>query len=265
MCTVVILRRPDHKWPLILAANRDEMATRSWRKPGRHWPDRIDVIAGLDVEAGGTWLGINDTGVIAGVLNRRGSLGRDAKLRSRGELPLEALDHADAVDAAAALAGLDGRSWRSFNMVIADNRDAFWIKSLGPDGTGRVAVAPIPEGLHMLTSGDLDDRASGRIATYLPKFRAAAIPDPDSGDWIAWEALLAAHGEGPETSDDARERSMSVITETGFGTLSSSLLALPSASDLGAVPIWRFAGGRPGDVPFMPIDLQGCRAHSMGD
>ena len=255
MCTVVILRRPDREWPLLLAANRDEMAHRPWKNPARHWPDRADVVAGLDVEAGGTWLGINDTGVVAGILNRRNSLGRDAKLRSRGELPLEALDHADAVDAAAALGRLDGRSWRAFNMVIADNRDAFWIKSLGPQGGGKVAVAPIAEGLHMLTSGELDDPASGRISTYLPKFRAAAIPDPAKCDWEAWEALLAAHGEGPESPDDARERSMSVITETGFGTLSSSLIALPSAAALGAAPIWRFAAGRPGETRFLPVIL----------
>jgi len=212
-------------------------------------------VAGLDIEAGGTWLGLNDTGVIAGVLNRRGSLGRDAKLRSRGELALEALDHADAVDAATALARLDGRSWRSFNMVIADNRDAFWIKSLGPSGDGKVAVAEISDGLHMLTSGELDDPASGRIATYLPRFRAAAPPDPDAGDWRGWEALLAARGEGPETPDDARERSMCVVTETGFGTLSSSLIALPSRAEPGLKPIWRFAAGRPGETPYKSIAL----------
>jgi uncharacterized protein with NRDE domain len=255
MCTVVILRRPDHAWPLLLAANRDEMASRPWKPPGRHWPDRADVVAGIDVEAGGTWLGLNDTGVVAGILNRRGSLGRDAKLRSRGELPLEALDHADAVDAAAALGALDGRAWRSFNMVIADNRDAFWIKSLGPDGDGTVTVRAIPEGLHMLTSGELDDAASGRIATFLPKFRAAAVPVPDAGDWRAWEALLAARGEGPETADQARESSMTVVTETGFGTLSASLIALPAATALGVKPIWRFAAGRPGVAPFQAVAL----------
>ena len=99
MCTVVFLRRPDHRWPLMLAANRDEMADRPWRKPGRHWPDRPDVIAGQDELAGGSWLGINDAGVVAGILNRKDSLGPDPALRSRGELVLEALDHADAVAA----------------------------------------------------------------------------------------------------------------------------------------------------------------------
>jgi hypothetical protein len=255
MCTVVVLRRPDHKWPLIFAANRDEMSTRPWKPPARHWPDRADLVAGLDVEAGGTWLGINDTGVIAGVLNRRGSLGRDAKLRSRGELALEALDHADAVDAAAALAALDGRSYRSFNMVVADNRDAYWIKGLGPAGDGKVLVAEIPEGVSMLTAVDLNDPASGRIAAYLPRFRAARAPDPDSGDWAAWEALMAGREKVQEGPEDGYERAMTVVTETGFGTLSGSLVALPSAELADLRPVWRFCAGRPGEAPYEPVKL----------
>ena len=62
MCTLIILRRPNHSWPLILAANRDEMLNRSSLPPDRHWTDRSEVIAGRDELAGGTWLGINDYG-----------------------------------------------------------------------------------------------------------------------------------------------------------------------------------------------------------
>jgi uncharacterized protein with NRDE domain len=64
------------------------------------------LVAGLDVLAGGSWLGINDWGLVAAVLNRHGSLGPEANRRSRGELVLEALDHADAVAAAEALSHL---------------------------------------------------------------------------------------------------------------------------------------------------------------
>ena len=92
MCTVVILRRPWHRWPLILAANRDEMKHRPWRSPARHWPDHPNVVAGLDELAGGSWLGLNDDGVVAAVLNRVGSLGPTPGKRSRGELILRALD-----------------------------------------------------------------------------------------------------------------------------------------------------------------------------
>ena len=250
MCTVVILRRPDHDWPIILGANRDEMADRPWQPPGRHWPDRDNVRAGIDELAGGTWLGLNDEGVVAGILNRRESLGPDARLRTRGELVLEALDHADAVDAVAALADLDGRSYRSFNMVIADNRDAYWLRSLGEIAGGKVEVHELPPGMAMLTAHDVDDKSSPRTQTYLPRFRAAPPPDPGNDDWASWETLLADRDQAPDA--DGRE-AMTVTTDFGFGTLSSSLIALPGMHTEGAKAIYRFANGRPGEAPYHTV------------
>jgi uncharacterized protein with NRDE domain len=95
MCTVILLIRPAHAWPLLFAANRDEMIGRAWRSPARHWPDRPYIVGGLDEQAGGTWLAANDSGLIAGVLNRPGSLGAEAGKKSRGELPLLALEAED--------------------------------------------------------------------------------------------------------------------------------------------------------------------------
>ena len=147
MCTLVILRRPGHPWPLILAANRDELTDRPWLAPGRHWPDRPEVVAGKDETAGGSWLGLNDHGVVAGVLNRVDSLGPEPGKRSRGELVLEALDHADAATATNSLARLDPAAYRSFNLVIADNRDAFWLRNsggLGNSGPGPAGGRNVP-------------------------------------------------------------------------------------------------------------------------
>src|SRR5918996_1233363 len=131
MCTVVLLRRPQAPWPLLLAANRDELRSRPWRPPARHWRDRPQGVAGVDVVAGGSWLRINDHGVVAAVLNRVGTLGPAAGKRSRGELVLEALDHADAATAARALADLEPDAYRPFNLVIADPQDAFWLRHAG--------------------------------------------------------------------------------------------------------------------------------------
>src|SRR5207344_2469283 len=159
MCTLVILRRPEHDWPVVIGANRDEMIDRPALPPGRHWPDRTEVVAGLDLEAGGSWLGVNDWGVAAAILNRHGSLGPAAGLRSRGELVLEALDHADAVAAAAALSHLDPAAYRSFNLIVADNRDAFWLRHGGAlsSGGGRVEARPLKDGLSLIAGGDIDD------------------------------------------------------------------------------------------------------------
>ena len=250
MCSVVILLRPGHAWPVLFAANRDEMAERPWAAPGRHWPDRPRVVAGLDELAGGSWLGLNDDGVLAGVLNRMNSLGPLPGRRSRGELVLEALDHADAAAAAAALGDLDPAAYRPFNMVVADDRDAFWLRNLGHPN-GWVEVHPLPPGLSMITAYDRNDSASRRIRAYLPRFEAAAAPDPGAGRWTDWERLLASRDFDP---DGDPTDAMAVVTDYGFATLSGSLIALP-APDAGRRAVWRFAPGRPGEHPWKTVAL----------
>src|SRR5436190_19633018 len=174
MCTLVILRRPDHRWPVLIGANRDEMIDRPWEPPRRHWPDRPEVVAGLDKLASGSWLGVNDWGVAAAILNRHGSLGPAPGQRSRGELVLEALDHADAVEAAEALSHLDPAAYRTFNLILADNRDGFWLRHTGGS---KIEVRPLKDGLSLIAAGDIDETATPRLKLALPRFRDAAPPD----------------------------------------------------------------------------------------
>jgi hypothetical protein len=246
MCSVVILRRPGNDWPVVFAANRDEMSDRPWLPPGRHWPDRPQVVAGLDQLAGGSWLGLNDHGLIAGIMNRVGTLGPSPGKRSRGELVLEALDHADAGEAAAALAQLEPGAYRQFNLVLADNQDAFWLRNSGE----RIDVEALPPGLSMITARDRNDVAgSRRIRHFLPLFAAAPPPDPAAGRWEAWEALL---GSQDFAAGGSPHDAMSVVGENGFETLSSALIALPAAG-LERPPVWRFAAGPPDRTPYLPV------------
>jgi uncharacterized protein with NRDE domain len=244
MCTVVLLRRPGHDWPLILGANRDEMVTRPWKPPARHWPDRPDV------EAGGSWMGINDAGVVAAILNRHGTLGRAKGFRSRGELVLEALDHADAVEAVRALKHLEPGAYRPFNMIVADNRDAFWLRHADPTGTLGLTVTPVGEGLSMLTAGELDDAEVHRIRRYRPRFASAKPPDPDRGDFAAWQALLASRDT---TAEDGPTGAMRFETETGFGTVSSGIVALPEPGHRNPRWRFRFASWAPTTEPWKEI------------
>jgi hypothetical protein len=274
MCTVVVLRRPGAPWPLLLAANRDELRSRPWRAPARHWPDRPDVVAGLDELAQGSWLGINDYGVVAAILNRSGTLGPAAGKRSRGELVLEALDHADATAAATALADLEPAAYRPFNLIVADHRCAWWLRHAGTlpsfafrtrsgdmrmvepiqlpgaelpqrDTGAGIDLQPIPDGLSMLTARELNDPASERIRHYLGRFRDAALPDPGRADWESWVRLLGDRA-GP---DGDPRNAMAIVTEGDYGTVCSSLVALPAA---GPPRMW-FASGLPGEAPFEAI------------
>jgi hypothetical protein len=248
MCTLVIARFPDRDWPLLLAANRDEMEERPWKSPNYHWPLAPGVIGGLDELADGSWLALNEHGVAAAVLNRVGTLGPAAGKRSRGELPIEALDHADAMAAAEAMSQLDPAAYRPFNLVVADNRDAVWLRG---DGI-QIRAVPIPEGISMLTAGDLNDPADPRIATFLPRFRQVPLPDPAAGDWAAWQALLATRA--PQGVRD-REAGLTFQLDNGFGTRSSALIALPSMQHAGAPPTFLFAAGPPDSAPYSPVLL----------
>ncbi len=239
MCTVVVLIRPGHPWPLVLAANRDEMLNRAWDPPAEHWPDRPGVIAGRDRSGGGTWMGANRPGVVAAVLNRPGSLGPAAGKRSRGELPLLALEHQSADAAAAAIATLDAGAWRSFNLVLADRAGATFVRGLGH---GHPETRRLATGLHMITAHDPDDPESPRVARHLARFQAAEAPrltPYTARGWRPWQEILA------DRSGDAGEQ-MNVVPRAGFGTVCSSLLAIPQAGSA----VWLFAAGAPDEAPF---------------
>ena len=247
MCTLVILRRPDHMWPVVVGANRDEMIGRPALPPARHWPDRPEVVAGKDLLAGGSWLGVNDWGVVAAVLNRHGSLGPAPGQRSRGELVLEALDHPDAVAAAEALSHLDPAAYRTFNLIVADNRDAFWLRHA--DGK-TIDPWPIGDGLSLIDSGELNRPNNRRVTLATPRFREAAPPDPDRDDWAAWEALLSDSesppGEPPETALRFR-------TGRGYATVSSALIALPAPGSGERKPRFRYAQWLPAAIRWADV------------
>lgn len=248
MCSVIILRRSAHKWPILIGANRDEMKDRLWEVPDRHWPDRPHVVAGLDQEAGGTWLGVNDDGLVACILNRHGTLGGHPDYRSRGELPLEALDHAEALDAAESLANLNPEAYRPFNLIVADHQSAWWLKNDG----ARIQTHEIPEGLSMISAHDLNDTArSDRIRLHWPRFLQAPVPDPDIEDWMGWQALL-----GSRKSLNDSLGAMQIETDMGFETVSSSLIALPKLDFKDPKkPVWLFNSDKPSDGAFFPIEV----------
>ncbi|CAH0167717.1 NRDE family protein [Roseomonas sp. CECT 9278] len=245
MCTVILLHRPGHAWPLLLAANRDERLDRAWDPPREWWADRPGVVGGRDRSAGGTWMALGPRGVVAAVLNRPGSLGPAPGKRSRGDLPLVAAAQADAAAAARRIAALPGQDWRPFNMVVADSRHAYFLRGLG---AGAVEVEQLPEGVAMVTAHEPNDQHSPRIRRHLPAFRSAAPPDPALDDWGAWERLLS--DDTPDPVDGAAAM-LNIAPTAGFGTVCSSLVAI---DDRGRAA-WRFCAGRPVPGGFAPLVL----------
>lgn len=244
MCTLVLLARPEHPWPVIVGANRDELFTRPWRPPGRHWTEHPSVRGGLDLQGMGTWLALSDASVLALLLNRPTPDPFAAGLRSRGELPLLALEHGSAAAAADVIMSLDPTEWKPFNLVVADQHGAIWIR-----GETTMTRHRFPDGLSLLANNDLNASSQARIRTNRPLFQKAPAPQPERDAWSNWPGLLGRTPTGNEEPDAGMVVRMNA---RGFGTVSSSLLAIPA--DPGIRPIWRFADGPPDRVEFAPVD-----------
>lgn len=250
MCTYILRYHPDSDWPFLLAGNRDELRTRPWLPPARHWVDREDVVAGQDSLAGGTWMGVNDSGVAAAILNKKKALGPAPNKRSRGEIVLDALDYSDAVDAAKALGEANGDAYRPFNLIVADNRDAFWIAH---EGDPQIYVRPIEPGVHIISHNDLDTGL--RAETHLNR-ASAGVPEGAFADPAAWKAWVELLSERAAPDAKYWEAALNVdVPEWDFGTVSSALLALPSMEQEGVKPVFLFADG-PGDrAEYRAVDL----------
>jgi hypothetical protein len=222
MCTAILSIQPGA--PVLLAGVRDELVSRAWQPPGRHWPDYPGLIGGRDLLAGGTWLALApEARRVACVLNARGRMAPQQTRRSRGVLPLQA-----AVDGKLARAGL--ADFDPFHLVSAEPGAAtLW----SWDGD-RLTERELSEGLHIIVNGGREtsdmDHERARIEHFLPRLRAAARPAPRPGvpiaqAWGAWLPLM--NGDGLDPSDP---RALIVRRDLGegriWGTTSISLVAL---------------------------------------
>lgn len=241
MCTVLALLRPGHDWPLLVATNRDERLERAFDLPDRHWPEVPGALAWRDRAGGGSWLGLNDDGVVATLVNAPDQLGPLAGKASRGELVLRALAEPGAERAARAIGALPAERYRGFTLLVADRARAFAVSA---DGSAARVEALAP-GHHMLTPEGCDVADAPRVRAYRDDLRAAPPPDPESGDWASWTALLRR-----EDADDPHH-AMTVSTESGFGTVASTLIGIPAAR--GAAPALLVAPGPPTRVGYVPL------------
>ena len=143
MCTLALFRRVSPEYPLVVAANRDEFYARPATSPAR-LRDVVGVVAGRDLEAGGTWLAMSRGGRFAAVTNIRESP-RAVGLRSRGSLVADfAAGRTSAADHAAR-AVRDGAAFGPFNLFVYDARE-LWFAS------NRAAASKLGTGLHSFSN-----------------------------------------------------------------------------------------------------------------
>jgi len=158
MCLILFAWQAHPRYELLLAANRDEFHARP-TAPAAFWPEQPDILAGRDLEAGGTWLGVTRDGRFAALTNYResGRTGRSAP-RSRGLLVNDWLVGAGAPLEAARRLATDGDAYGGYNLLLGRPGELAYLSNRG---AGPRAVAA---GVHGLSNHLLD--------TAWPKVRA---------------------------------------------------------------------------------------------
>jgi uncharacterized protein with NRDE domain len=205
MCLILVVWRRHPQYPCLIAANRDEFHSRA-AEPAHWWHDRPQILAGRDLVAGGTWLGITRTGRFAALTNYRSPQHRRTDVPSRGSLVTDALESQDS--ALDDLGGLQrvGPGYNGFNLIFSDGQRLAVHESV--PGVGRV-LAP---GIYGLSNHVLDtpwpkvERAKARLHALLdqsidPSSVLELLRDdcpardedlPGTGMSLEWERLLSS-------------------------------------------------------------------------
>lgn len=224
MCTLALYFHVFSQYPLVVAANRDESLARPSRPPTQLW-HAPQVYGGQDVLAGGTWLGINEHGLLAGVLNRHTKQPPDPGRRSRGLLCLDTLKCSSALEALQFIKTQSATSYNPFNLLIADCSTAYVVHSVHDT----LQINQLGHGVHLLTNLNLNDPECPRIARSFQHFlqvskdfssQPLTLPDL----FAKLHRFLADH----DTQLDPRAqdpRNGLCVHLPGYGTRSSSLLA----------------------------------------
>ena len=164
MCLIVLAWRVDRAHPLIVAANRDEFHARP-AATAAFWRDHPEILAGRDLEAGGTWMGVSRPGRFAAVTKYRGGRDPGAK-ESRGALVTGFLLGADP-KAFVEKTEKNKNSYSGFNLLLCDGNE-LWVLSNRDGGARKLEPGIYGLGNLLLDTPDVD----------LPKKEFAKVLQP---------------------------------------------------------------------------------------
>jgi uncharacterized protein with NRDE domain len=221
MCLIAFAWQSHPHYPLVVVANRDEYLDRP-AVPAHWWHDATDLLAGRDLEAGGTWMGLARNGRFAALTNYRDPSQRRTGAPSRGKLVRDALEGRNDTVTTLEHIAADSARYAGFNLLVGDG------DTLGIHESTTGSVRLLEPGIYGLSNHLLDTpwpklaRARSHLAALLPRLpheqgvlellrddTLVADPHlPDTGVSLEWERLL----------------SPAFIRAPGYGTRCSSLV-----------------------------------------
>jgi len=231
MCLILLAWKAHAGYPLILAANRDEFFSRPTRI-AEPWADAPGIIAGRDLEKGGTWLAVSARGRIAAVTNYREGTHPKSGTRSRGLLVSDFVT--SDLEPVAFLSRLDEQveSYPGFNLLVAAEGV---LLHYGKPGH---RVTPVTPGVHGLSNHLLDtpwpkvERGKAALRKLLAATDEPLIDglfEALSDRQVPPDAALPDTGVGIE-----RERILSTafIATPDYGTRASTVVLVDNSGEI---------------------------------
>ncbi len=239
MCLIIAAWKSHPKFPLIVAANRDEFFQRQ-SIAAHFWKDSPTVLGGRDMEKGGTWLGVNRQGHLAAVTNFRGGE-LPAQGRSRGELVARYLLSGESC--ARFLTRLDPERslYNPFNLLAYDGDT---LAFTADDHAGHELLSP---GIHVIGNSRLDtDERKVQVARAEMAKCLHTKPTP--------ERLIAllANRDATLTAGSDRERALSAffvdLGEHGYGTRATTIVLIDALGNVTFCEQPYDEAGKPGNA-----------------
>jgi uncharacterized protein with NRDE domain len=225
MCLLVFAWKTHPKYPLVLAGNRDELHARPALAAG-FWEQSPDILAGRDLQAGGTWLGLTTGGRFAVVTNYRAGLNPEKASLSRGLLTADFLRNGVAADVYMQEVAKRATDYGAFSLIVGD-RNTLWYLS----NRGEHEPREVLPGIHGL-SNHLMDTPWPKVTYSVESLNQLVRQRTMSTETLF--ALLAARAPAadaqlPDTGIGLeRERQVSAVFVVNpvYGTRCSSLIFL---------------------------------------
>ena len=244
MCLIAFAWNAHPDFRLIVAANRDEWHDRP-AAPAAWWNDHPDILAGRDMRAGGTWMGVNRKGRFAAVTNFRDPSDKRSMARSRGELVTAFLANDATPERFLSTTKLRSHEYTGFNLIVADTSSIAYFSSLRGEveilSPGFYALSnhtlnePWPKvnaaksALEAVLQAEMPEKAC-QMAIYDFLSDTETAPDsalPDTGVGLAWERVL----------------SPALIVTPTYGTRTSTILSLANSDEVSFVEHTRAIDG----------------------
>ncbi|MEM6583406.1 MAG: NRDE family protein [Pseudomonadota bacterium] len=232
MCLLVFSYRLDTGFPLVVAANRDEFHARP-TAPASFWLDAPQLLAGKDLQMGGTWMGMTRQGRFAAITNTRDPDQSQPAPRSRGELPLDYLIGSQTPSAFLNSLRARADQYAGFNLLVGNIDELWYFTNSNP--VHKDLPRCLPPGLYGLSNASLD---TPWPKVLIGKKRLTAIME--SGE-MSHETLaeVVADRHLAEPSD---LKSLG-LTGKMEHTLSSQFIVTPPYGTRSTTTMWMTASG----------------------